>query len=428
MAARPLIAEPPARPTSQAQGRHAASTKKGSSQPAALIRQVVLLALSRGLASLSQAILLLLLARTTNPSTFGLVGSILAVAGLMALADLGLQPLATRLYALPEDRQRALCAMYMQRVLLCTAAAAATITCAATALTGWLPWWILLTPIWACGERVALGDLNLHVATGTNGPQIIALSIMRFTALAYFAAYTYAFGGSADCFWIAMTLGALLAAAYTRSTLPAFSRPSKAERRELLAEARHFWYANIAAVIRNQDVALVSAFGGRSAAGLYSLPTRLATPFNLVMDALSTAALPIARRKEDQSMRTLYLLAGGAFLVSSVAGAFSVAFAQPLVIALAGEKFADASSVLRIVIIASLIALPETFFTRTLQAQGHEREISRIYGMMAALTLIATPFGASTGGAIGAAWSLLLIASIEFALLAHLIRQGRSNT
>ncbi|WP_176546987.1 oligosaccharide flippase family protein, partial [Salmonella enterica] len=84
--------------------------------------------------------MLVLLARATSPATFGLVSVVIAASAALALADLGLQPLATRLYAIRDDHPQALRAMFMQRTLLCAVALVAIVACAAAAAVTDLPW------------------------------------------------------------------------------------------------------------------------------------------------------------------------------------------------------------------------------------------------------------------------------------------------
>lgn len=369
--------------------------------------------------------MLVLLARATSPATFGLVSVVVAASAALALADLGLQPLATRLYAIREDHPRALRAMFVQRTLLCAVALVATVACLSAATVTDLPWWVALGPVAGCGERIVLGDLNLHVAEGNNREQMYALGGMRLGALAIFAFLLSTSLDAALAFWIAMTLGSTGAALYTRRTLPAFVRPTRREASILLSEARHFWKANVAAIVRNQDPLVVTMAAGKAAAGVYTLPVRLTAPFTLVMDAIATAALPIARRRQKDSMRTLYVMAAAAFGLAATAGLMVILLAPQVIHLLAGPKYAGAVPVFRIVIVASIIGLPETFLTRTLQATGHEKAIGDIYVAVACFTIGSVTVGAATGGATGAAWALLTTMLFELFLLLSLLRLRR---
>ena len=406
----------------QAPSPQAPAATGGGRSPA---RQVATLAVSRGVSALSQAGMLVLLARATSPATFGLVSVVIAASAALALADLGLQPLATRLYAIRDDHPRALRAMFMQRSLLCAVALLATAACLGAAAATDLPWWVALGPVAACGERVVLGDLNLHVAVGNNREQMYALVGMRLVALAVFAALLTTSLDAAFAFWIASAVASTAAALYTRGTLPAFVRPTRPEVFSLLSEARHFWKANVAAIVRNQDPLVVTMAAGKAAAGVYTLPVRLTAPFTLVMDAIATAALPIARRRQKDSMRTLYVMAAAAFGLAATAGLMVILLAPQVIHLLAGPKYAGAVPVFRIVIVASIIGLPETFLTRTLQATGHEKAIGDIYVAVACFTIGSVTVGAATGGATGAAWALLTTMLFELFLLLSLLRLRR---
>jgi O-antigen/teichoic acid export membrane protein len=92
-------------------------------------------------------------------------------------------------------------------------------------------------------------------------------------------------------------------------------------------------------------------------------------------------------------------------------------FAEPLVVAVLGEPYRESGAVLRIVLLAMLLATLNQPIAVADTARGRERFVAAVVlvGSLAGLAGVAV--GAAATGAEGAAWGLVLLQALVLLLL-----------
>lgn len=250
-----------------------------------------------GVASVLQAVTLLLLARYAAPANYGALGLAIS-SGYIAGAALsfGLTTFTLRLSALTEWRGFA-CSAIAVRVLTSALIAMAVV-------------WLLPRPagtdhIYAIvGAVFVFAELTNEVAHGVISGQhrqllsvVILLSQRLLTLVAFLISWSL----------IGSPLPGLLAATVTNSILPVvvllLVRSSFVSPLKLLAHARSFWFATAASSLSQGDVLISTAVGGATMGGFVAAGSRMSTPLNLVTSSVLNIYVPAMSRERDAALR-----------------------------------------------------------------------------------------------------------------------------
>lgn len=371
-------------------------------------QQFLVLLLGRGASSILFLLSNVILARTADASAFGYVAALMA--GLLfyyTAADFGVSTLLLRAHA-RRDADQVLGAVRLNAVTSMVAGSTAVVaTLVFSLVAGSSPAWAVI------GLALALDKnsdalLNVAIAEGRKLPPLVAHLLRRGVALAAHIGLLSVGLGAIDSFAVALGIGSLCCQVYARVVLvPRLGEATPFSR--VLRHAFPFFASNIAASVRNLDVAIVALVGGSVSGGMYAAAQRLTTPFMLIPGALTAVALPHATRGSQARARRLAwkltLLHVGLVAVAAV-----VAFWSPTIVTVVlGDEYAAAAKPFAFSVVAfPLVALSSTL-GGILQGQGQEGYVGRNGVVFAIVLVVALVVGASFGGAGLAAAALAVV-------------------
>ncbi len=384
------------------------------------------------------AIAIVIAARNSDPET---LGPIIGLVGLVSLgasiADFGMNSLTVRALASDPSDLQTFTATLSVKLIMGIALGAAWVLLSLAAL-------VIGAPISIIGPTIPLGVyLGAWVISSTLsipfraeqrfGPVATGLALERAVLL-----------GATFLLMAALQLGPLgLGIAYMADGLAAMifflsllerryrvlQRPSGSAMLSLWRSSAMFGLSSVAVQIQKADVAVVAATAGAAASGIYAIPARLTTPVAAVVSSFTTAMYPMVASGRPSARRHALVGSALTLLLTGLALAAAWALADDAVSLLLGPGYADAVPVLRIILVATLIAAGAQPMSTYLQAVRDERFVATV-GLLAALGgLMAVGLGAVVGGVVGAAWGTALQqAVISAALLARLIRRSRRGS
>ena len=387
-----------------------------------LLRQAAWLVVGRLMAAALQAVSFAVLARTSDVRAFGTVMTVIATwTALGAFFDLGMGTLIIRERAVgATDAQIThilrINALTNLAVLLMSATSLATLAIATDSATlfNCLP-----LALWFASEKN--GQVWLGFATADDKAHLATLSLLirRGGALLLFTILLHALE-PALAFALASagasTTGNLLIRAMIAHSLDR-STSSEISTRMLLAKARPFYANSLASQMRNFDLVVVQSLASPVAAAAFAIPSRLLSPLRLAASAAAPSILSSAAA-EGSGLRSAIRLS---LIIQFTMTAFLtlVAFtAQFSVTAVLGMAYSDAILPVQISCMGLIFAIAVTLQTAILQGAGWEQYAGKLSMIMAPISLAAIGAGASTGGAVGAAWGLTGGFVLHAALLA----------
>lgn len=368
-------------------------------------RQFVLLLGSRVTASLLQAVLFAVLARSVSPAVFGLVAAVTGVVGVVLVATgAGMGTLVSRAHARGRADEVA------SAVRLTWVSGLATAAACVLVLGGWaalaqVPAALAVVAVALTVERTTDAALNVPIAEGrvlVSGWPVLARRAIAVGLL---------LGGLAagwDALWVyagAMLVGALVAQAMTRRAVPLTGRPTLPWRELVRAGAPYMWNT-LAAQSRMLDAAVVAAVLTPAAAGAYAAASKLVQPVLLVPQTIASLVLPRAARVDATASRRMVrplLLAGVASLVAVVPLALVAPWLLTLVM---GEQYASSADTFRALLVGMPFVALSAPLAAILQGQDRARLAATIGIGFAVLLLVGVAVGAAVAGPVGAAAGL----------------------
>lgn len=187
---------------------------------------------------------------------------------------------------------------------------------------------------------------------------------------------------------------------------------------------RHTWHymtTGVLAQLSNLDLPIVASIAGSRSAGLYGLPSRLATPLMLVAQSHANIVLPRAAAAwqlrdgdELRRIRRSVMLVATACAVPLVGLS---AFAHVLVPAILGNDYRGAVAPLRVIVVAVGIATVNAPLIAMLQAVGRSRTASTGLFVAVPIGLLGVAAGAALLGTAGAGLGLVLMQALILAQL-----------
>jgi O-antigen/teichoic acid export membrane protein len=171
----------------------------------------------------------------------------------------------------------------------------------------------------------------------------------------------------------------------------------------LISTSRGYWLFNVIECLGMLDTVLVRAFGGPTAAGLYSIANRVVNPINIVTSAILSTITPAAataKRPEDQAS-----ILRRSTAIAVISGAAFVA-AAPLIanvaIRVLGDGYGGAERmIVGFVVAAALSGVSQTLVARYV-IEGRSLILAFNLAIGIALGLVSTVIAASAN------WPLLL--------------------
>lgn len=395
------------------------------------MRTATFVTIARAVASLCQALNLILLARGVDPAEFGITSAYVGICmfGVVG-AELGASTMILRYGRTARDGDPEHIAIvrsaYVSTWLQGLAASVVA------PLIGLLLFPHLSVLFLACGalwlltervfETVFCGFLAEDQVIAAN-----AILVTRRVAalLAQVVLLANGIGGS-TAFALSLVVGAAVGALpLVRARLAHLAfvgRPYAFPLKESLG----FWIASISSQSRDLETPVVNHVAGMSQAGLHSVGYRLQRPVSLLAMSLAQVVLP----KVSASQGTARVEATRVWQASAIAvglTAVGLPFVPPVVGAVLGESYLPATPVVQ----ASLLfAVPFAFSApigAILQAVGESLAVARLGVGLAVVSLGATALGANAGGALGATIACGLVYVLKYAWLSALAaRLGRA--
>ena len=377
----------------------------------------------RILAAGLQAIILVVLARSTDPSTFGFFSAVFGVGVVLQNAfDLGLGTYIIRERANNPDSIRLPRALMLNNLSSAAMAISGILVLSLLEAMTYLSFLIYIPLCVALAvERNA--DVRLGVALADGDARINTVNLVgrRTLSLVMFFVFFNVFDFEPVlAFGLAATVAAIISTAgahrYTKQNVAVTSVTATA--RETLSAAWPFYVNSFATQLRNLDSTLVTAVTGATQGGLYSAAARLTGPLRILPTSLAAVLLPSASRVKGRAGRrsglimTAKVVAGMALFYGVLA--VLVPLGLPLVL---GQAYGEAVTAVQIVLGGLVFAAAASLLSSSLQGWGDARYV----GLLAAVTSITclgvVSLGAAWAGATGAAWGLAASFAVQAILL-----------
>lgn len=374
---------------------------------------------SRVLSAVLQATSMALLARWAGPEAFGITSAVLGVAvAISSAGDFGLGQYVVRVRARDPGSSQVSAVL---RLAGRTVTGVCVLFGVVLALIGiGVPGVMATVPLalWAAFEKISNSWLGVATADGRTYINAIALLVRRGVAVVLLVTL-YAAGVDAPvafcwAYAAAAALGALVTCETLRSSIE-WGRIGRAT--ELLRLSWPFWLNSAAGQARGMDVAVVGAFGGPLAAGIYSVPARMMSPLRLVPDTLAMLLMTTASRDDRGAVRSLAWAAAGVAAAIGVGLAVLAWFAEPGISLVLGPDYLPAVLPLQLFCVGVWAASVSSLVVGLLQGWGSERYVGVLDVYVTVLLLVGAAVGTVAGGPVVAAVAVSLAYMLNMAFL-----------
>lgn len=359
--------------------------------------------IARGSYAVSQAVLLVLLARDVGPDSFGIVAAYIAAQTFLFLvAGMNTSAYATREIAVGNNIYASASIRLNTRVLLLGLL---------LNLVGTLP--LIREPemlFAVAGNAIALwaerqADNRLAIAYGRRQvkPPAVALTSESLISIALYLTST-GFGLDAlVAFGIARTVSSLLALAIAVILVRMPPLGIAPPVRNILQAQVPFATSMTMGALRTLDSVIVIAIAGPAASGIYSAVSRVVSPFNTLAAAAAPVLVPRAAHANPAALRRILdrLFVLGVALSCSTFMLWP--FVETLVVLVFGPSFAGGGTVLFWMLLRIGPATINPLISTALQAKGFDRLVAWNSVATSLIVLAAVAGGAAIGGAMGAA-------------------------
>lgn len=382
-----------------------------------MLKHLGAMGLARGLYAVTQAVLLILLARDVGPHGFGVVASYMAAhAVLFWLAGMNTPTFVTREIALGEFA-KAHAAIRLNAIVM---AGAIGVALASSSLLAGQP--LLLVAV--AGNAVAVWservtDNRLAVAYGVRQIRspVITLVVRSLVPLVLYLglaalglAAPIAFAIARVCAGFASQfLGMLL----IRIPHPTVSTPV----RDILRAQAPLATSQSMGAIRTLDSVIVIALAGAAASGVYSAVSRVVSPFNTLAVSAAPVLVPRAALATSAGVRRTL---DGLFLAGlglSAATLVLIPFTESITVFVFGSEFAGGGPVLLWVLLRVGPVAAAPLISTALQAKGLDRVAAVNSVVTSVLSLAAVAVGAILGEATGAAAGFAVVSLVGMVAL-----------
>lgn len=368
-------------------------------------RQFIWVAGGRVLAAVLQAAILVLLARSTDPATFGFFSAVFGIGVVLQNAfDLGLGTYVVRERATEPHSGKIPTAL---RINNATSIAMGTfaifVLCCLSVATPLTLWVFIPLAVAMAAERNA--DVRLGVALADGDARVNTLNLVgrrTGTILVFFVLIIPANAEPVLAYCLAAALAGLVSVAaahgYVRRHIDPFV--PRAGWHETLTASWPFYVNSFATQFRNLDTTLVAAFAGPAQGGLYAAAARLTGPLRILPTSLAAVLLPNATRANEVSVRrrslalTLYVV----LVMTLIYGvlALIVPWGIPVVL---GRSYSASIPALQIVLVGLVFAAGSSLLSASLQGWGDAPYVGMVAATTSALCLVSVSIGAAVGGA-----------------------------
>lgn len=382
-----------------------------------MLKHLGAVGLARGLHTVSQAVLLIFLARDVGPHEFGIIASFLAAHTVVFwLASMNTPTFVTREIALGQPA-RAFASIRINTMVMAASVALALLS---TALLAGQPLLLVAVAgnavaIWS--ERVTENRLAISYGAKRIRTPAVTLVIRALLPLCIYLGLTslgvdvlLAFAIARVCAGLASQLLALLLIRIPRL-------PELPSVREILHAQAPLATSQSMGAIRMLDSVIVIGIAGAAVSGIYSAVSRVVAPFNTF--AISAAPVLVPRAAVANFAQVRRIL-DGLFLAGLAVSAMTLLltpFSEPLVVFVFGPQFASGGTVLLWVLLRVGPVAAAPLMSNALQAKGFDRLAAINSAATSVLTIAAVALGTIAGGASGAAAGFAVMSLLGMAAL-----------
>jgi len=375
-------------------------------------RQALWLFVSRGIGSVAQALLLVIFARSVEPTVFGEANVVLGIAVFLGvIADLGLSSYIVRLIAVDQDAERARSALRLNRLSTLTLVCALVVVYLLVAGPLGLSPWLALLVVWVGLEKnieaqlaVFIAEQNVLVpASSVLIRRLIPIPIYLLVVIA--EAPEFALGVALA---IGAVLGSIHAGLFIRQALPIGAR-DEISVRYLIRGSAPFFVTNVSSQARNLDAAVVGLFASTASGGTFAAASKLTVPVFMVTSAIATSVMPAVARGGPDLAKKLIAVLAGSLIVLLGAVAFTVPFSENLITWVFGPAYENSGVLLSMVLAGTLCASIVSPLNALVQTFGGAKYSAFASSVFSVLLLAALAVGAVVDGANGAALGALCV-------------------
>jgi O-antigen/teichoic acid export membrane protein len=170
--------------------------------------------------------------------------------------------------------------------------------------------------------------------------------------------------------------------------------------------------------VQSIDATAIAWLAGPSAAGQFGAVSKWVAPFNLVVAALSQAALPRLAAASTTALALKVLMQGLWAPGLSCAAALITAVISPWIVGiLLGSAFSGSAPILSLVALATIPAGASQIALTLLQARGAEGRAARNIVLAVVMQLVAICLGSMLFGAIGSGAAILMTQTLLAGML-----------
>lgn len=382
-----------------------------------MLKQLGAMGFARGLYAVTQAVLLILLARDVGPYEFGVIAAFLSAhTFLFLLAGMNTPTFVTREIALGELAK----AIASIRVNSSVMALAIVIALGSSiVLVGQL--FLLLAvagnavAVWS--ERVTENRLALAYGERRVRPSVVTLIVRSLAPLGLYLSLVFLGMEALLAFAIARVVAGLASQILGMLLIRTPKVSTNIRVQDVLRSQAPLATSTSMGAIRTLDSVIVIAVAGAAASGLYSAVSRVVSPFNML--AISAAPVIVPRAAVATSMRVRRTLDGLFLAGLALSGATIVLFPfrEWFVVLVFGPEFAGGGAVLLWVLLRVGPVAAAPLISTVLQAKGLDRLAALNSVLTSVLAMASVAAGAAIAGAAGAAAGFAIVNQIGMVVL-----------
>ncbi|MEF2977454.1 oligosaccharide flippase family protein [Subtercola sp. YIM 133946] len=373
-------------------------------------QQFIFLVISRGAASVLNALSFVWLGRLVGVELVGILGIVTSVtAFIFVLADFGMATYISRERARGND-DVVIGALRFNVASTVSVGVLLTIALATFAAASALPWSTVLLGLASALEKNTETSLSVPIADKKKfvpafnvllrrGFTLIAFGVSLWIGLDPVLAFCI---GTAS----AAVVGQLNIRTWMRGKVKSTTKWSAAQLRSVAGAAWPFWISNVTATARTLDISIVGWVASPYSAGLYSAASKIMNPFRLIPSTLTALIVPYAARQDSATARKTSLKLVALFMSSLVIVIPASFFSNYLVVFLLGEPFKGGGLIFALMLVGLPFVALAPPLGSVLQSQGEEKFVSFNGIVFAAVTILMVAVGALISGGEGAALGL----------------------
>lgn len=263
-----------------------------------LVVQFTGIAGGRLVGALIQALSMVLLARVSGPSGFGIFAAAYGVGlVLQTVLNFGFTPFLVRIRALGDQEPLIASTLEFSRRANLAVGALLALTAAVAAVFEPTLWFVVPLAAWVVLDNYVETLLSLPLADGNTWQNAVSLLLRRALALVFVGAAWLA--GVDAVFWysVGLAFSSMIAVFVAIQLGPAITRVrSRRSYRSIIGKSSHFWLNSVATQTRNFDVLLVGLVTSPAVSGIYGVTSRITTPLRLIPTSFAAVLMPAAAR------------------------------------------------------------------------------------------------------------------------------------